>query len=395
MIIQAIGKVFRLAAFLILIGLLVAPAQAQGINIQLGGGEGKIRQRLANLGYREIQIVKSGFSKVRAEACRGAVRYSITVKRLGLRVREGDKVGKCRIELSLAEIENKLAKDGYTRIANIKIDDAGYVFRACTANRAVRLVIDRFGDIVKTERLGRCRRGVDYSEIRASLRDQGFNRIKLVEQTDRRFLVEACRRDRRFRLNIRPNGRIRRERRIGRCAVAIRPGDIENVLIKKGYNRISVTDRKLPGYRAEACTEDNKRMSLLMNRYGDIRRSRQIGTCFPPVTKDAVQRQLLRRGFKRIVIEDKGRSGFLITACLKLDKIEINMDRYGDVLERNVIGKCTPPPRLPKVIRDFEDEKRLSDVKVFVEGCRRGRLLRFEIDELGEVVERTRVGRCR
>ncbi len=365
------------------------------ISIELGGDR-KIRQKLRNDGYSEIRITKKGFSKIRAEACYGKTRYKLTIKRLGLRVRQDAKIGECRFELSPEEVAGELKADGLERISYEGSKRDNYIFSACDRKQRIRLVVDKYGESKGRKVIGRCRKGFSYADVRESLLDKGYDRIKLIKEGRGPFIVEACRRERRFEVTVGRRGRIRRERRIGTCPGLINPKNIAGVLAKDGYNRILVTDNKLPGYRAEACNEKNERVKVLMNRWGEIKRSRKIGNCEPPLSKEDVISFLERRGFNRLKVDNRGVDGYFVTGCYKEDKIEITADLYGENFLRKVVGRCTPPPRIDDLVNDYEG-RRFRDVRVFVEACnkRRNRLIRFELNEYGEEVGRERLGRCK
>ncbi len=374
-----------------------APRQAEfqvaQINLELGIDDGSIIRLLRRHGYSEIRITKRGFSKVRAEACFEGGRYFVSVKRLGVRIRRGAKIGECRPELSLKEIIKKLKSDGFSRISIVEGDTDEIQVVACDRNRRVRLLMNKYGDTVKQKEVGRCRRDIEFADIRQLLREDGYNRMKLVAEREGRFIVEACQRDRRVRLRVNRRGRIRRQRTIGDCKPPINPGDIAKIIAKRGYDRINVLDKKLPVYLAEAC-RGTTLLRIRMNRFGDIVKERETGECDPPLNRRQIAELLRDLGAHRFKIEERGNKGFFATSCVKLRRTEFTIDPYGDILDRRVTGRCDPPPRLRRVIRDFK-ERGLSDLRVYVEGCRRNRRVRFQIDGFGEVVDRERIGRCR
>ncbi len=370
------------------------PAQ---LNVEIGGSSNDVVRRLRRAGYSQIRIVKKSFLKIRAEACLGPDKYKVSVKKLGMRISRGSKIGTCAVEVSLEEIISRLRRDGYSRIDATEGREGNYLVRVCERGRKSILVIDRFGKTLRTKNIGRCRRGADFSEVRLMMRDEGYNRVRLIERGGRNgrgYIVEACRRGTKYRVTVSRRGTIRRERRIGRCTPPIDPSSIDLILEKRGFDRIRVTDRRLPGYGAEAC-RGNTRMSLRINRYGDIVDSSVIGDCRPPLKRSQLVSLLQKRGANRIKVEKEGRRGFVATACYRLEKIRYYLDAYGETVRQTVIGRCTPPPRLSQVLKEFRQERKLDEAGIFVEGCRKGTLLRFRINRFGEVIKREKIGRCR
>ncbi len=369
----------------------IIPAQ---ISIDFGGDEREIRRRLRRAGYSQIRFTKKGFTKIRAEACFDGTRYRVSIKRLGFRVRREGKIGTCRTPLTFDEVMAKLKTQGYSRISITEIRGGRYEVIACRRSSRDKLIINRFGETKDSKSVGRCRKGGRFDYIVLSLRDEGFNRIKLIERDGRRFIVEACQRNTKYRLRVNPAGRILRERRIGRCQPPIRVGQIIPILKDRGFNRIKIIDDQIPFYRAEAC-RDNNRFEVTLSRFGQIFKVDVIGECEPPIAKKDVFTILKKRGVNRIQITKSGPAGFVAQGCNRLERMEYRIDPYGAVLKRSVIGRCTPPPRVGQVLRDFRVNKKLRDVGIFVEGCRKGKLLRFEIDRFGEVLKEERIGRCR
>ncbi len=370
------------------------PAQ---LSVELGGSNKDVIRRLRRAGYSQIRVVKNSFLKVRVEACLGQDKYKVSVKKLGMRISRGSRIGTCLVEVPLQDIIAKLRSDGYSRIDASEGREGNYLVRVCDRGRKSLLVIDRFGKTLRSKNMGRCRRGADFSDVRLVLRDEGYNRIRMIERggrSGRGYIVEACRRGTKYRITVGRRGTIRRERRIGRCTPPIDPFSIEAVLQKRGFDRVRVTDRRLPGYRAEAC-RGNTRMSLLINRYGDVMDSSVTGECRPPLTRGKLVSLLQKRGVNRIQVEKEGRRGFVVSACFRLEKIKYILDPYGETVRKTIIGRCTPPPRISRVLKNFRQDRKLSEVGIFVEGCRKGKLLRFRLNRFGEVIKRENIGRCR
>ncbi|MGI9387832.1 MAG: hypothetical protein ACR2OX_10420 [Methyloligellaceae bacterium] len=372
---------------------LDAPMRLAQLSVEFGGSEGDVKRSLERAGYTEVRITKSGFSSIRAQACYQGGRYVIKVRRFSGKISRGAKIGECRPVLDEANIIKRLRNNKYRRISIYAHD--GDVFRlvACRRGRRFRMEVNHYGDTVTKDEVGRCRKQFNAAEIRQRLRDDGYNRIKLIGENDRRFVFQACEELRRVNLRVRRNGNIGRKRRVGRCSPPINHWNIPGLMEDRGYDRIVLVDKKLPVFVAEGC-RDLKLVQVKFNRFGDILKETRTGDCDPPLTKDQVIDLIQKTGANRIQVEVDRAGNFVATSCHKFKLYKSRFDKYGKLFDQDVVGKCGQPPRLSEVLENFENRK-LRDVQLFVEGCRRGRRIRFEINEYGEVKERKRVGRCR
>lgn len=394
-------NVSRFSFFIVLILTLIfasgplsaKPVQLAQLSIEIGGSSQSIVRSLENAGYSEVQITKSGFSSIRAQACFKGGRYSLKINRFSGQIKRGAKIGECRPVLGPKGVAAKLRADGYRRISIDEGKGEGYNVVACTRGQRFRLRVNQYGDTLKRSKLGRCREKLDVAEITQRLRENRFNRVRLIKENGRQLVFEACSGLRRMRLRVRRDGKIERERRIGSCRPPINHWNIPGILAGKGFDRISVVDKKLPVYRAEACRR-LKLIEVRLNRFGEIRKQTQIGDCNPPLNKAQVVKMIRQSGANRINVRVDSSGAFVATSCHRGKQVRSRFDKYGKLFDRNVIGKCAPPPHLGKILRGF-GERNLADMQVYVEGCRKGRRVRIEIDRYGEVIDRKRIGRCK
>ena len=122
--------------------------------------------------------------------------------------------------------------------------------------------------------------------IRRSLRARGYRNIKFIDRHLPVYKVRACRNGKRFKLRLNRWGDINRRVRVGRCGSGyVGPGrrglslsEIRGNLQDRGYHRIRFTDRRLPGYGARAC-RNGKRFALRLNRWGRIMDRNRRGFC--------------------------------------------------------------------------------------------------------------------
>lgn len=197
-------------------------------------------------------------------------------------------------------IEERLSERGYRRIVIIDGQLPRLIAEACQGADRVRLVINRWGDVVNSVVIGRCAaRRDEFTEgplvaIRAQLRSQGFTQIRFLDR-NAPYRVEACGpRGALLNLTVSRFGDVIDRQPIGRCEplppggeigrpggrAELTPEEIRPLLRAQGFRDIRYTDRNLPGYRAEACRDDT-RYDLAINRFGQVRSATPIGRCAP------------------------------------------------------------------------------------------------------------------
>lgn len=382
------------AANLVRVPLNVSPpslVERTQFTFQLGVPDRRVVRILNQQGYSEVKIVYRGMTKSTAEACKKGVKYSLQVTPRG-RVKSVQKIGNCRKPINAAQAEDRLARVGY-RGVRVERDELGaFVATGCLEGQRYEISLNQFGDIGEKFRLGYCRDGLSPRDITAKLRSRGYNRISFKDSGSRRHVIEACRKLRKFELRVSRNGEIRRSKRIGRCSPPIKPSRIARILANRGLNRIEVINSKPPRYLAEACWGEN-RVRIALNRYGDSVKERRIGKCLPPVTKEQLTESMYKLGFRNISFAESRRPGFVVNACLegRLQKLIVN--RYGETMDEDEQGPC-PSPRLQQILQRYQD-RGFSDVKIVVEGCRRNRRVELTLDPYGGVLKRDRAGRCK
>ena len=359
------------------------------ITLPFGTSNQRVRRALRQQGYDQIDVTKLGFTSARAEACKGSVRYALKISPRG-NIKSQKRIGRCRPVIDIDRAVNVLEQEGYRRIDMREESGIPYVATACRRGDKYELHVSAYGDVRVARDLGSCRKAIAPADVRAQLRKDGYNRIKFTDDTPPRYRVEACRNGRRLDLRIGRRGQIRDERRIGRCSPPIEARQIGPMLEKAGYDRIEITDRRLPRYAAEACRRDT-RYELIMNRFGDVRRERKIGNCPLPISERDLVRKLRRSDFRKISVTTTARDEYQTIACRGDDRMQIRFSKYGEVIDQDRLGTCVSP-RLEEVIEKFE--RGMNRVTVHVEGCRRGRRVRITLNEFGKASDPVRIGRC-
>ncbi len=272
----------------------------------------RVRRDLRADGWRNIVFVDRKLPVYVVRACRDRRRFELRLNRFG-KVQRRSELGPCRVaasgsdrtdrpgyRMSVRNVRRVLDGLGYKDIKFRDRELPVYVADGCLRRSLYRLRINRRGDINFRERIGRCGRGgqrrevvrVRLPEIEAILEARGFNRIKFTDRRLPTYKAEACKNNRKMELKINSRGEIRDRRRIGECREIdgdniLKVSEITKLLQARRYYRIRYTDRELPWYKATAC-RDRKEFSLLMNRWGDIRRRRQSGVCEAPQRTEVV-----------------------------------------------------------------------------------------------------------
>jgi len=362
------------------------------LNLNLGISKDDAVRLLSNNGYNDIRITRTSFKNVHAEACYKGIRYKIRVRRLSGKVLRGAQIGKCRAAYNAQEIAGLLRKKGLNNITVTPVGRGRFRAKACENNERVQLRINPFGEILQRTVTGRCQRGADVAEIRRQLRNEGFTKIQVQEKNQQRLVVQACFEGDRMRLRLAADGTILRRTVIGVCAAAFTPRNIAERLRELGYRRIKVIDDELPVYQAEACRRDSL-IRVRMNRFGEIMSTSRLGQCAPRLNRGQVVAMLQKRGARRVEILKSDNNGFRATACYRLERRQYTIDPYGVILNREVVGRCGQAPRLDSVVKDFRSQG-IRNLRILVEGCRRGRRLQIELDQYGDEIGRERVGRC-
>ncbi len=365
-----------------------------------------VRRKLTDDGYTEIDITFLGILAAKADACRRGTRYRVKLRPDGS-YEYREKIGTCRPPVDAAGVISILEREGYRRV-DVDDDKIPYIAEACRRGDRYRFEVSEFGDVTSRNRIGRCEpEMMSPRDIRRALRKDGFDRIKFIDRTPPRYVIEACEGNRRVRLTIDRRGRERNSERIGRCRPPVDTAGVEGLLRNAGYNRISIVDEKRPRrvgtgrrsgglkrYRAEAC-KGTDRMRLVISPWGHFVNERKIGECPPPVTAEALRKALEEhpKGFKVLEMRRGSRYAHEAVVCHQGRKIRMLFSLYGKFEHEEADGRCLSP-RVEEIMTRMRNGN-LRDVKMYVEGCRRGRLYRHEIDEYGNLSERQRIGRCR
>ncbi len=368
-----------------------SPLHQAQFTLQFGASDSKIRRNLRQQGYSEIEITGRQLARATAEACKEGVRYSLQIRSSG-RIRRATEIGRCKQIITIEQAERQLEKEGYKRINITEQGSIPYIAIACRDNERVRLRIDKFGEVTGRRNLGECERALRPDDIRAKLRDDGFDRIRFTDRQLPRYVAEACRNGRQFELIINRRGVIRDRKRIGRCDPPLSASKIPEVLQERGLNRIEVIDKTPPRFVVEAC-RDLKRVEITLGRFGKILQEYNIGRCPAPLTRADLLVEMRKNGYRKVKFNTIPGTNYETESCRERKRLVTRWSQYGEVVNERDRGPCESP-RLETIVDRFAD-RGLKNVEMVIEGCRRGRKIRVTIDPFtGDRLERTRLGRC-
>ena len=364
--------------------------RTQGFQVELGISNGVIRRSLSKEGYSDIKVTKRKLTKARAEACKNGKRYVVEVKFDG-KVKRIKQIGRCRSTVNANQARKRLKEKGFRQVQLLPYGN-GFVAAACRDKRRFRLSLNQYGDVRRETVLGRCGTALSKYDVAALLRAQGYSRIRVRTARKGNFAVDACRQDSRVELTVSNFGVVARENPVGRCDPPIHPAIIPAVLARYGFTRIDLIDRTLPRYVAHAC-RDVQRVAISMNRYGEIVDEEGIGRCDPALTADGMTNMLRRAGYDRVRIVRNTASGYAAEVCEDGLRLELELTRYGETLNQKPLGDC-PSRRIRKVLESIE-RNGVRGASMYVDGCLDRSRIRIEIDKFGNVGRQTVIGVCR
>lgn len=236
-----------------------------------------------------------------------------------------------------ADFKARLAAEGYDRISTVKLGLSESKFDACKDGQRFRIKFEWTGKVDR-KIIGDCRRTVDEAAIRTILRDRGFRRITIEDRAGK-FLAIGCLQAERYRVEMNYYGDVTKERRIGRCEETLSPEDIISKLEETGYNRVIFIDRRLPRYVAEACLRRD-RLELILDRTGEIRDSRKIGNCRDALLVSEIVTIMEEKGYSNITVIDDRLPRYMVQGCKNGAQMEVTLNRWGDISDEVRIGGC-------------------------------------------------------
>jgi len=337
---------FFAIVFLLFFSLL-ATSTPFAQTITLGGDDNLIYRVLRDNGYTQGRIVKRKLTIVRTEACKGREKFLVKISILG-RITSTSKIGRCEpapqnaSRFSPQDAVAQLQQDGF---AEITAEQTGrrVTATACRQNRRLELVFNRRGQIINQRDIGSCLAvGLSREQIADLLKSEGFQRIVVTDDRLPKYVAEACRNTSRVRVTLNRRGRIRSERRIGDCGRQFNKDNLTTMLERNGYDRVKIVDNRRPPYVARACKGED-RMEVEIGRYGRVLRQQRIRSCRTQIDPQNVATILEKEGFDRVRVVRGNNPPYLVEACRGDELNELTIGRFGRIQRTDRVGTCARP----------------------------------------------------
>lgn len=299
--------------------------------------------------------------------------------------------GKCRSLVTIDSISDMLQKRGYKRI-NVQNSQGQYTAIACARGNRYRININVVGDIKDESRIGRCENRLNSSDLITILRDQNYNRIKFTDLNPPRLRATACQGRNKYDLTLNQFGDISRRHNVGNCRSNINSKDIVKTLEKGGFTQVQVIDKKPPNYKAFACKED-RRLEVSLNKYGQITDEIYQGYCEKPYNSDEVREAMLDQGYTKINVTKNKNNTFTARGCIQGRLTDVELTQYGKFISRKDRGSCKTirVNELANILR----KRGLKNLEFSVVGCRKGKLEKIVFDEYANRIDTEFLGKCR
>ncbi len=382
-----------LIAGIMSLGLLspmgLTSASAQTIEI---GGDNMVYGVLNNSGYDQIKITKRSFTIIRAEACKGRKKYRVKVSILG-KITSASEIGSCRraqAGLDVNELRRIIRREGYRRVDVINDTPPFYTAEACREGQRYRLRLNSRARIEAARPVGRCRSQITKQGLKTALENSGYTRIEIGSLERAPYVVRACKDDDLMELAIGERGNIRRQQRIEACRREIAPNRVARILERAGYNRVNMLRSNRAPYLAEACKGADL-MEVRINRYGDIVRDERVGRCNIEITEQDLLGKLKEAGYFAANVSRNGKR-WQVEACREDNQYQLIYSAFGKQLNARRLGNCRSATAL-EILSNLE-KRGARNTQLFVEGCFRNSRFRWSFDRLGNRTDRRKVGNC-
>lgn len=376
-------------AALFVLPLSVSVPANAQFTLEIGMSRDKAVRKMVDQGYTQIQVTRKGLTTMNANACLNGVRYDVRISD-GYRIQNQKQIGACRRTVNAASIERNLTNKGFTRIV-IDNQNGNLVAIACRNENRVRITYSRQGEVLQRRKIGTCEEIFQPNDVRKVLRDAGYNRIKFTDRQLPWYKAEACQNGRKLELLLTRFGDIRKRTRIGDCARPIDPNQLDAVLRDKGFDRVEVLNRRPPIYQAAACFKSD-RVDLEVDRFGTVVGRKVIGRCAAQMEQQQIVDLLRKEGFRRIEVSKRNNGNFDISACFEGREKFATLSRFGELVSERDGERCRA--RSLADVSKSMGNRGFSDIEFFVEACRNGRKLRIKLDRRGDQIGRDRIGNC-
>ena len=319
-------------------------AQRETLTVQ------RLGQRLARAGFTDVEARPAAGGRFVADACRDGRRMRMRFERTGERI-DQNVIGRCRdgrlvagqaparsegqrAVLQPQEVRRKLRGEGFSDIRFTDRELPRYVAEACDAKgNRLELRMNRFGEVRNRRGIGRCggareATGLSREAVAAKLREQGFDKVRIVKLAPP-IQAEACRRSDAFEMTLNRLGEIINQRLTGKCEPPITKAALEQKLRSQGFSRLDVQERP-QGFFANGC-EGTKKVSVSFNPRGAETNRKVEGTCRSQTVAEVVT-TLEGRGARNVEV--------VLEGCFRDDRYRWRFNQLGDRLGREKVGPC-------------------------------------------------------
>ena len=228
----------------------------------------------------------------------------------------------------------------------------GYVVRACRDGKLYRLSFNPLTVEKRRRVVGSCSdgpvggsSGLQLSEIRRLLRDEGYYRIRFTDRELPRYAATACQDGNVYDLTVNRRGRVTRRERTGQCRQggksSINLAEIRQRLRALGFYRIRPISRDNPPTRIEACKAD-RLYSIGLSRDGEIESRSYKSRCTNAevLAASELRKRLQARSYYRIRLVRERTSNVVFDACRLGRRFRLQMAKSGQILSRSSVGWC-------------------------------------------------------
>ncbi len=236
----------------------------------------QVRQLLIEAGYGEIEVFDRDDGFV-AFACRNGDRMRLIMRADG-KITHAKKVGQCQSDLSRGEIAALLRKQGFEAIDFQPSEPREFIVHACLGRAKFEIVLDRQGNIRREVRIGVCEPGIDPAEIPAILAKRGFTRVEVIDDQLPDYVAVGCKDGNRVEVTLNRFGVIVKTQRLGRCARRLSEAEITRILDGRGFQRIMIVEVRNERYTIDACYK-RRSLRMVFTVYGDFISENDRGAC--------------------------------------------------------------------------------------------------------------------
>jgi len=185
--------------------------------------------------------------------------------------------------------------------------------------------------------------GLSKDDARRLLLQNGYREIRISRGTFKNVHAEACLRGLRYEVKIRRlSGKVIRGDQIGRCRPTVTAQQVAAILRKQGLDKITVSPIAQGRFVAKACDYE-QRLRLDIDPYGEVLQRSITGRCQRGPNIAEIRKQLRRDGFTKIQLVNKNQGRLVAEACFEGDKYKLRLAANGRIQRRTIIGSCARP----------------------------------------------------